>query len=262
MATYALGDVQGCYLTFEKLLARIAFDPERDKLWLAGDMVNRGPRSLEVLRWLVAHDHCVTAVLGNHDLYLLARAAGVLHPRRKDSLQDILDAPDGRELITWIRQRPILHRDGDWVMVHAGLHPDWSIEEAENRAQAIEAALLAPNFADLLGDVRRRNDNLTDSQRELQLDLAVFTRLRMLRRNNEPEYMFNDSPDNAPEGLRPWFSLPHKRGKVKMVVGHWAALGLRIQEGLVALDSGCVWGNLLSAYRLEDGEIFQEAFCD
>ena len=262
MATYAIGDVQGCFCTFERLLRRVDFSPTHDHLWLAGDMVNRGPRSLEMLRWLVAHDSNVTAVLGNHDLYLLARYAGVLGARRRDTLDPILEAYDCEELISWVRHRPILHRSDSMVMVHAGLLPQWTIEEAEARAHDIEVALQSHQFARLLGDVRRQNEELSEQQRRLQHDMAVFTRIRMLRRTGEPEYMYNDSPESAPTGLRPWYSAPHRRGDTTMIFGHWAALGLRIQAGLIALDSGCVWGNTLSAYRLEDGHVFQEPFAD
>lgn len=262
MATYAIGDVQGCFGTFQRLLRRVGFDPDRDRLWLAGDLVNRGPRSLETLRWLVEHDSAVTAVLGNHDLYLLARAAGVLGARRKDTIGPILEAPDRDHLIEWVRHRPILHRNGRYLMVHAGLLPKWTVEEAERRARAIESAMQGEDFALLLGDVRRQNEELSEKQRELQLDLAVFTRLRMLRRSGEPEYMYNDAPENAPSSLRPWYAAPHPRGAITVIIGHWAALGFRLQAGLVALDSGCVWGNTLSAYRLEDGQVFQEPFAD
>lgn len=262
MATYAIGDVQGCFRTFERLLRRVDFDPSADRIWLAGDMVNRGPRSLEMLRWVVEHDDAVTAVLGNHDLYLLARHAGVLGARRRDTIAPILEAPDRNRLVDWMRRRPILYREDRYVMVHAGLLPRWTIDEAERKARDIEAALRSDDFASLLGDVRRQNDGLTGDQREMQHDLAVFTRIRMLRRSGEPEYMYNDAPEKAPSNLRPWFAVPHKRGDVTVIIGHWAALGLRLQAGLVALDSGCVWGNMLSAYRLEDAQVFQEPYAD
>lgn len=262
MATYAIGDVQGCFRTFERLLRRVGFDATRDRLWLAGDLVNRGPRSLEMLRWLVEHDHAVTAVLGNHDLYLLARNAGVLGARRRDTLTPILEAEDRERLVDWVRHRPIMHRCNGYVMVHAGLLPQWTIEEAERRARSLEAELRGHDFAELLGDVRRQNDGLSEHKRTMQQDLAVFTRIRMLRRSGEPEYMFNDAPEKAPPNLRPWFAAPHRRGEITVIIGHWAALGLRLQAGLVALDSGCVWGNVLSAYRLEDAQVFQEPYAD
>lgn len=262
MATYAIGDVQGCFRTLERLLIRCGFEPARDRVWLAGDLVNRGPRSLEVLRWAVAHEASVTAVLGNHDLYLLARHAGVIGARRGDTLGPVLEAPDRARLLEWLRARPILHREGGFAMVHAGLLPQWTVEEAEARARAIETGLRGEDFETLLGDVRRQNLDLDERQRALQADLAVFTRLRMLRRSNEPDFAYNDTPEKAPSALRPWFSAPHNRGDLTMIVGHWAALGLRLQAGLVALDSGCVWGNALSAYRLEDGEVFQENYAD
>ncbi len=262
MATYAIGDVQGCFRTFERLLRRVAFDPTRDRLWLAGDLVNRGPRSLEVLRWLVEHDAVVTAVLGNHDLYLLARHARILGARRRDTLGPVLKAPDAGRLVDWVRHRPLLHREGSFLMVHAGLLPRWTVEEAEERARAIETELRGENFVRLLGDVRRHDNGLSASHRALRADLAVFTRVRMLRRSGEPEYMYNDRPEVAPPHLRPWFEAPHRRGETTVIFGHWAALGLRLQAGSVALDTGCAWGNTLSAYRLEDAEVFQEPNAD
>lgn len=262
MATYAIGDIQGCYRTFERLLRRVGFDPASDRLWLAGDLVNRGPRSLEMLRWAVEHDPLITAVLGNHDLYLLARHAGVLGARKRDTLEPVLEAHDADKLVGWVRNRPILHLEGNFLMIHAGLLPQWSIDDAKTHAQAIEMALRGGDFATLLGDVRRQNGELSVHQRELQQHLAVFTRIRMLRRSGEPEYMYNDAPECAPPGLRPWYEAPHQRGNTTVIIGHWAALGLRLQHGLVALDSGCVWGQSLSAYRLEDGRVFQEPFAD
>lgn len=262
MATYAIGDVQGCFRTFERLLSRIGFSPRSDNLWLAGDMVNRGPRSLETLRWLMQHNDSVTAVLGNHDLYLLARHAGLLSSKRRDTLDPVLNAPDIDQLIHWIRHRPILHRERTYLMVHAGLLPEWTVSAAEAHARAIEQVLRSTEFESILTDVRRPNEELSESQRQLQHHLAVFTRIRMLKSTGEPEFMYNDAPEHAPDHLRPWFEVPHQRKNITVIFGHWAALGLRLNLGLVALDSGCVWGNSLSAYRLEDGQVFQEPFAD
>lgn len=258
MATYAIGDIQGCFDTFQALLRRIGFDPSVDRLWVAGDLVNRGPKSLETLRWMHAHDAEVRCVLGNHDLYLLARHAGLLGARGRDTVAPVLEAPDRDELLSWLRYRPLLHAEGRFVMVHAGILPRWSIEEAKQRARAIEAALRDPGHEGLLGDVRRRQAALDPATQELQRDLAVLTRMRMLRRDGEPEYAYNGPPEAAPSHLVPWYAAPHRRGDHTVVFGHWAALGLRIQAGMVALDSGCVWGHHLSAYRLEDGQVFQE----
>lgn len=263
MATYAIGDLQGCFQTLMRLLEQVRFDPAADRLWLVGDLVNRGPRSLETLRWLVEHAGRVTAVLGNHDLYLLARDAGALGPRKGETIGPVLEAPDRRRLLAWLKARPLVHREGDFVMVHAGLHPRWSVEEAEAKALAIHRALHGDHARALLGDVRKTNRELGPRERRLQYDLSVFTRMRMLRRNGEPEYTFNGRPEEAPAYLTPWFEVPHHRpASVRVLFGHWAALGFRISSGMVALDSGCVWGEKLTAYRLEDGEVFQQAHAE
>lgn len=257
MATYAIGDLQGCFDTFQDLLARVSFDPTVDRLWLAGDLVNRGPKSLEVLRWVRAHEHAVHCVLGNHELYLLARHAGRVGPRRGDTVQPILDADDGPELIEWVRRQPLLHHQGGFLMVHAGLLPGWTVKEAIRRARAVEGALRDPAREALLADVRKPG-SAAPALAEMQRDLAVFTRIRMInRKRGEPDYAYKGSPEDAPASLVPWYRPPHRRGSTTVLFGHWAALGLRIRQDRVALDSGCVWGNRLSAYRLEDGRAFQ-----
>lgn len=270
MATYAIGDVHGCSRTLAALLAELPLDLGRDRLWLAGDLVNRGPDSLGVLRW--ARDTAermgerFVAVLGNHDLHLLARAAGVAESRRRDTLERLLDAPDGEELAAWLRGRPLLHREGQTFLVHAGLLPDWSVEDAEVRAREAEAALRGPEgsrilarYAAACGRASGREPGGREAGGErTDRTLAVLTLLRTVDRRGEPRFELTGPPAEAPPGLVPWFEAPGRRSAGALAVfGHWAALGLSLAPQVRALDSGCVWGGSLSAVRLEDSRVFQ-----
>jgi bis(5'-nucleosyl)-tetraphosphatase (symmetrical) len=243
MATYAIGDIQGCYATLQGLLARIGFDAARDRLWLVGDLVNRGPRSLDVLRWARALDGRIVAVLGNHDLHLLGRAAGVRPRRDFDTFDDILQAPDRDPLLEWLAARPLLYREGDRVLVHAGLLPAWTVDDAEARARAAEAALRTGGPAALAGSP----------------DMAALTRVRLVDGAGEPVPDYSGPLDGAPPGTMPWFAHPARRSRgSRIVFGHWAALGLVLDDDAVGLDTGCVWGRCLTAMRLEDGAVFSE----
>lgn len=257
MATYAIGDIQGCWDNLRALLARIQ-PAAGDRLWLAGDLVNRGPRSLAVLRWAAEQGDRVVAVLGNHDLHLVACARGVRRPRRSDTFQDVLEAPDGGALVDWLARRPLLHREGDWLMVHAGLLPAWSADDAERIAREVEAAGLSQHLLDTWRDAPRRwRDDLARDDRHA-LALAAFATLRCVDREGAMDREFDGPPAEAPPGLLPWFDHPERRSRAaRIVCGHWAALGLLVRPDLAALDSGCVWGGQLSALRLEDGALFQ-----
>jgi bis(5'-nucleosyl)-tetraphosphatase (symmetrical) len=270
MATYAIGDVHGCSRTLAALLAELPLDLGRDRLWLAGDLVNRGPDSLGVLRW--ARDAAermgerFVAVLGNHDLHFLARAAGVAEARRRDTLEPLLDAPDGEELAAWLRSRPLLHHEGETVLVHAGLLPDWSVEDAEACAREAEVALRGPEasrtlarYAAACGRAGGRGPGDPEPGGErTDRTLAVLTLLRTVDRHGEPCFELTGPPAEAPPGQVPWFEAPGRRSATaRAVFGHWAALGLHLAPRVVALDSGCVWGGSLSAVRLEDCRVFQ-----
>ncbi len=267
MSTYAIGDIQGCFLTLQKLLERLAFDPGRDRLWLVGDLVNRGPRSLEVLRWARGLGDRVVAVLGNHDLHLLARADGVARPRRRDSLEEVLKAPDREDLLDWLRHRPLLHRKGDLSLVHGGLDPSWTLEEAEGLAREAEAALRGPGGHEALSAVyagrpERWDGSATGTQR-LQSILHIFTRIRVCRPDGRLDFAFKGEPEASPEGFLPWYEIPGRKSRgTTLVFGHWAALGLRLMPEALALDSGCAWGRELSALRLEDRAVFQQPCLD
>lgn len=241
MATYVVGDVQGCFTTLERLLARINFEPSRDRLWLVGDIVNRGPSSLDVLRFVYALEDRAVVVLGNHDLHLIARSRGTRERKRRDTFDDILAAPDRDELISWLASRPLMHREGNFVMVHAGLLPGWSLDEAESLARKAEKKL--------------KGDRLGKSLRTV---VDAFTRLRTCNEAGEMCLEFTGPPEQAPKGFRPWFELANLPDDATVLFGHWASLGLHLGANAIGLDTGCVWGGSLTALRLEDRELFQE----
>ena len=261
MARYAIGDIQGCMSSLERLLGLIDFQPTRDEVWLVGDLVNRGPRSLDVLRWANKLGDRATCVLGNHDVHLLARAAGAADVKPRDTLDEILAAPDCDRLIDWLRARPIFHADGERALVHAGLHPRWTIAEARALAAELEAQLRGPSWRSLLGQLRGRpprwDARLGGGDRWRALT-AYFLRARCLRDDGRVEPDYDGPPDGAPPGTRPWFAMPDPAWTTHTIVfGHWAALGLSIGTHHVGLDTGCVWGRSLTAIRLDDRSVFQ-----
>ncbi|MDR0966456.1 MAG: symmetrical bis(5'-nucleosyl)-tetraphosphatase [Myxococcales bacterium] len=254
MATYAVGDIHGCFDELQALLRRVDFCPGRDELWLTGDVVNRGPRSLDVLRWAKWHAGAVRLVLGNHDLHLVSCALGVGQGDSRDTIQEILSAPDVGELITWLRRQPLLIREGDFCLVHAGLDPAWTIEEAEARAREVEALLQTPRAAELL----QRNSS-DEALFRARSSVARLTRLRTCDSRGVQNERFIGPPSEVPPGERPWFDWPSPRDPgTTIVFGHWAALDVMLRPNLIALDSGCVWGRSLSALRLEDRALFQQ----
>jgi bis(5'-nucleosyl)-tetraphosphatase (symmetrical) len=262
VATYVIGDVQGCFEAFQELLVAIAFNPGRDRLWLAGDLVNRGENSIGMLRWCMAHDAQVVAILGNHDLHLLAVAEGFVPPSRNDTLAEILDAPDRTVVLDWLRHRPMLHREGKWLMVHAGLLPEWTPELAESLAGELETALRGPDWRSFLkgmyGNEPRHWDSALAGQDRLRLIANVMTRLRFLHEDGSLEFLHKGTPEDAPDGLTPWFDFPDRQNLgVQVFFGHWSTLGLLQRADAVGLDTGCLWGGHLSAFRLDDGRLIQ-----
>ncbi len=262
MASYAIGDIHGCYRSLRALLAEAGFRAGEDRVWLVGDLVNRGPASLAVLRWASDLGERAVAVLGNHDLHLVARAEGLAEARGRDTLDEVLAADDGPQLIDWLRSRPLFHREGPWAMVHAGLLPAWSLADAEQLAGEVGAALAGGDGDRLLSEVRQPSypawsAALQGFQRQ-RLALAAFVLLRTLAADGSLFPRFAGPPAEAPEGCRPWFAVPHHRETgATLLFGHWAALGLYRAPGLVGLDSGCAWGGELTALRLDDGRFFQ-----
>ena len=262
MSTYVVGDIQGCYGAFLALLDSVAFDPAHDQLWITGDLVNRGEDSLAVLRWGMRHDACTVAVLGNHDLHLLAVAEGFVPPHRKDTLDLILDAPDRADLLAWLRHRPMLHRQGSWLMVHAGLAPEWDVDQATLHAGELEHALRGPKwrkfFKDMYGNEPRRWHPHLDGQARLRFIANVLTRTRYLHPDGSLEFQHKLGLGSAPAGLVPWFDFPGRRSRdARVLFGHWSTLGLLLRPDVVALDTGCLWGGALTAFRLEDARCFQ-----
>lgn len=262
MATYAIGDVQGCNDALQRLVQHIHFDPAVDYLWFVGDLVNRGPDSLGVLRYIKNLRDRAVVVLGNHDLFLLAVAEGIATVYPEDTLQAILSAPDRNELIAWLRQQPLFYRADRFVLVHAGLLPQWSIDEAEKLAHEVHAGLRGRLYRDILRALYpskhlRWSPDLTGPTR-LATVIKVLTRLRACSPDGLMESSFSGPPNRIPTGYFPWFKFSDRRhGDATIVCGHWAALGLHCEEHLLAIDSGCVWGRELTAVRLEDRKIFQ-----
>lgn len=263
MATYAIGDIHGHFETLQRLLRRIAFDRRQDRLWFVGDLVNGGPSSLAVLRWAVEQGDRIVAVLGNHDLHLLARAAGLSKVKKRDTLEEVLEAADRDDLLLWLRRRPLVHRNGKALLVHAGLFPSWSLDDAEALAREVEERLRGDDAAELLATIDQKaakcwSDDLKGNDRA-RTALAGFAWLRTLDDEGRMCSEFTGPPPEAPEGCRPWFAVPERKSAAATILfGHWAALGLYVDHGVAALDSGCAWGGELTALRLDDGKIFQE----
>lgn len=262
MATYAIGDIQGCFSALQKLLEIIRFDPKRDRLWLVGDLVNRGSQSLAALRWARNMGDALTMVLGNHDLHLLVVAEGFVPPHRSDTIQDILDAPDRVELLDWLRRQPLLHLEDEFVLVHAGLLPQWTPQQARGLAAEVEAELAGDNYREFLAHMygnhpNHWHDDLTGISR-LRTVTNAMTRLRFCTPDGVMDFAHKGGLDNPPEGGMPWFDVPERKScDATILFGHWSALGLKVREDIVALDSGCLWRGSLTALRLEDRRVFQ-----
>ncbi len=257
MTRYAVGDLQGCFDPLQRLLERVKFDPARDQLWTVGDIVNRGPQSLECLRFFYELGDRARVVLGNHDLHLLAIAHGVRALKRGDTLQPILDAPDCAELLAWLCRQPLLHRDGAYTMVHAGLAPQWSIAYAKQLADEVAIALQSDRLVEFLegmyGDTPASwSDQLKGIERWRTIT-NYFTRMRFCTSTGELDLKSKEGPATAPPGYMPWFDVPQRKsaGEI-LIVGHWAMLmGKTRRDDVIALDTGCVWGNRLTLLNLE-----------
>jgi bis(5'-nucleosyl)-tetraphosphatase (symmetrical) len=264
MATYAIGDIQGCYYAFQALLGRIRFNPKQDTLWLVGDIINRGAFSLEVLRWCYEHQHLIKIVLGNHDLHALVVAEGIRLPHRGDTLQAILDAPDRDVLLTWLRNQPLAISNDEYLMVHAGLLPQWTVNEALAYAKEVEFALQSEFYIDFLRNMYGNTPNywhpdLTGVDR-LRVITNAFTRLRVCTEEGVQDFDFKGELKDIPPGFIPWFDLPARESKgAQIIFGHWSALGLHERDHVYAIDTGCLWGGKLTAMCLENKAIFQVA---
>jgi bis(5'-nucleosyl)-tetraphosphatase (symmetrical) len=253
---YAIGDIQGCYSELRELLAKLNFSADRDRLWLVGDLVNRGPQSLEVLRFVRSLGANAVAVLGNHDLHLLAVAFGTQKMRKSDTLEAIFTAHDRDELLGWLLTRPLAHYEQGDLMIHAGLVPQWTVGMALQLAHEVETALRTEPralFDQMYGDEPRRwDDSLTGTDR-LRFTINVLTRLRVCTNDGEVDLKMKGKPPKGRTGLLPWFDVqPRWSASVRVIFGHWSALGLTVRRDVVGLDSGCVWGGALTAFDLDN----------
>ena len=262
MSVYAVGDLQGCLQPLQCLLKEVAFDPAKDRLWLVGDLVNRGPQSLATLRFLYAMRDSLICVLGNHDLHLLAVAHNRERLKKADTLQEILDAPDRDELLNWLRQQPLLHYDPerDTLLVHAGIPPQWTLSKALKRAAEVQDALRddtrLPLFLEgMYGNQPARWDKGLRGIERLRVITNYLTRMRFCSADGSLELKSKEGLDSAPAGFAPWFSYANRKTrKHKIIFGHWAALeGRCSQPNLFALDSGCVWGGAMTLLNLDSG---------
>lgn len=260
MAIYAIGDIQGCCDEFEQLLERLQFSPAQDQLWLTGDLVNRGPRSLDTLRLVKSFGAAAITVLGNHDLHLLAVALNPdIKRKSKDTFDDILRASDRDELLSWLQNRPVLHHDPqlNWTLIHAGLPPQWDLSLAKACAQELEYQLRKPDHARVLfehmyGDQPDRWDPDLQGIERLRFITNCLTRLRVCTADGILKLKAKGPPDQLPLGLFPWFKAPQRQSSdMRIVCGHWSALGFYNADNVLALDTGCVWGGSLCAVRLD-----------
>lgn len=261
MATYAIGDIQGCYHAFTALLARIQFNPKQDKLWLVGDLINRGSGSLEVLRWCYAHQDVVTVVLGNHDLHTLVVANGFVRPHRGDTLDTLLVAPDSATLLHWLRHQSMIHYEYGYLMVHAGLLPQWTVPQALALGAEVEAALRGKNYREFLASMYGNlpdqwDDDLVGFDR-LRVITNAMTRLRICSVDGVMEFKFKGELEDIPPAYLPWFDVVGRKSEEDIIIfGHWSALAsqqiiLEQKQTLYALDTGCLWGGQLTAFCLE-----------
>ncbi|RON10441.1 bis(5'-nucleosyl)-tetraphosphatase (symmetrical) [Pseudomonas brassicacearum] len=270
MATYAVGDLQGCLEPLQCLLKRVAFDPAKDYLWLVGDLVNRGPQSLETLRFLYSIRESLVCVLGNHDLHLLAAGYNIERLRKADTLREILDAPDRKELLEWLRQQKLMHYDEQRgiALVHAGIPPQWSLRKALKCAAEVEEALrddsrIAPYLDGMYGNEPVKWDGDLKGVTRLRVITNYFTRMRFCTSDGKLDLKSKEGLGTAQPGYAPWFAHPERKTRgQKIIFGHWAALEGKCNEpGLFALDTGCVWGGSMTLMNVDTGECLHCA-CD
>lgn len=260
MALYLIGDVQGCDEALGRLLHTIDFSASRDTLVLLGDLVNRGPQSLAVLRRMIELEGSAHCLLGNHDLHLLAVAHGVRKPHRSDTLDHILLAPDRERLLGWLRARPLALQMQGWLMVHAGVLPQWDAVQTLALAHELERELRGPDWGEFLhnmyGNHPDRWDDTLRGLDRLRVIVNALTRLRFCSADGVMEFETKDSAAAAPEGFMPWFDIPGRRSEgTRIAFGHWSTLGDVGRHGLLALDTGCVWGGCLTAARIDHDKV-------
>lgn len=262
MSVYAVGDLQGCLDPLKRLLEKVRFDPVVDRLWLVGDLVNRGPQSLEALRFVRELGDAAITVLGNHDLHLMAIHQGVHTVRRRDTVQPILHAPDRDALMDWLRTRPLIHHDPQlqWTLLHAGLPPQWDLETARACASEVESVLRGPDHPLLLermyGDKPDLWSDTLEGWERLRFITNCFTRLRYCSADGHVDMAYKGAPGGQLPHLMPWFAVPGRRSvDLRIVCGHWSTLGLYRGHNVLALDTGCVWGDRLTLARLDGDNV-------
>ncbi|MCA9564819.1 MAG: symmetrical bis(5'-nucleosyl)-tetraphosphatase [Myxococcales bacterium] len=261
MDTFVIGDIHGCYTTLRALLREFGDHPDCDRIWLVGDLVNRGPRSADVIRWAMSQGERVVTVLGNHDIHLLACALGLRREPKKSPIRQLLRERDADQLLAWLANRPLLHVEGPHLMVHAGLLASWSVDDAVRLAAEAEAFLRDERLEATIRksyNLPRRwiwDDRKPGKKRAAQI-ISVMTRIRMCR-GNELNFGYSGPPKTGPKGYLPWFADENAHWSRRPVLfGHWAALGLHKHPKAICLDSGCAWGGRLTAMRLADGRLF------
>ncbi|CAE6702164.1 MULTISPECIES: symmetrical bis(5'-nucleosyl)-tetraphosphatase [Paraburkholderia] len=255
----AFGDLQGCRTPFQQLLAKAA-PPEGTPLWFAGDLINRGSESLATLRDIIALGDRAVPVLGNHDLHLLSVSAGIRKSKKGDTIDDILAAPDAADLLEWVRHRPLAHFEHGMLMVHAGVLPQWDAALTMELADELQRALRAPNWKETLAGLYGNEPNRwtpgIKGIERLRLTCSALTRIRFCDAEGAMDFSTSGGLNSAPPGSMPWFDVPsRKTADITVVFGHWAALGLTLRDNLIGLDSGCVWGEKLSAVRLAQNPV-------
>jgi bis(5'-nucleosyl)-tetraphosphatase (symmetrical) len=269
MAVYAIGDVQGCFDELQALLELIGFNPAEDRLWFAGDLVNRGPKSLQTLRFIRCLGHSAVSVLGNHDLHLIAMSLGHKLSDDDHTLDAILAAPDREELIQWLRQQPLLHHDEalGFTMIHAGLPPQWDLTLAQHCAHEVEAVLRSDELPDFIEHMygnkpRRWTDSLSGWGR-LRFIVNCFTRLRFCDADGRLKLKYKGPPGSQPPEYLPWFELPGRMSRdMNIVFGHWSTLGPSKVPGIYPLDTACLWGGELTALRIDSTPQWFRLPCD
>lgn len=258
MSVYAIGDLQGCYDELQRLLERIQFDANKDTLWFVGDIVNRGPQSLQCLRYIIELGDAAITVLGNHDLCLIASSLSIRKTGATDTLDEILQAPDRDELIDWLRRQPLMVRDDtlDYSMVHAGLAPQWTSEQALDLSKEVTAVISGPDYREFFQSMYGNHpvcwsDELRGMDR-LRFIVNAMTRMRYCTAQGELDFKQNGAPGSQPDGLFPWYEIDGRRSAgEKIIAGHWSTLGRLEKNNVYALDTGCVWGGQLTAMRID-----------
>lgn len=258
MATYVVGDVQGCFDELSELLNAVKFDPSTDRIFFVGDLVNRGPYSLQVLRWVYDHRRCAFTVLGNHDLFLLACWLGFATAKQGDTLDAVLAADDAPLLLNWLVEQPLLRQVDGYAIAHAGVPPGWTlskgVRQAENARLKYSGAERKHWFANMFGNKPVVWNKKLSELEKFRFTINAFTRMRFCV-GGELDFKFKGEVENAPEGLVPWFESSSNKLSERIIFGHWSALGLKVMPRYIALDTGCIWGGQLSAFCIETEQI-------